>query len=240
MKQLPLSVQLRFQPDFEHFVAGPNQDLVQAVHALADGEQAQALCVIGAEGCGKTHLLQAAARQRKGAAYLPMRHLEQIRHDDLAGFEQCPLICIDDVDALAGNRDAEIALLRLLDRSKRGDTATLCSLRQAPDRIAGLLADLRTRLRQGALMSIRPLGDEDRAQLLQKNAQQRGLQWSPEVSQWLLARLPRNPARLVAAVDALDRAALSARRRLSLSFVQKTLRQAGEFPPPANAQTSAG
>ena len=142
--------------------------------------------------------------------------------------------------ALAGNRDAEIALLRLLDRSKRGDTATLCSLRQAPDRIAGLLADLRTRLRQGALMSIRPLGDEDRAQLLQKNAQQRGLQWSPEVSQWLLARLPRNPARLVAAVDALDRAALSARRRLSLSFVQKTLRQAGEFPPPANAQTSAG
>ena len=214
-QQLPLSVQLRDTASFDSFYVGPNALTFSALRDLRG-----AVLVYGASGSGRTHLLQAVARTR-GCAYLPLRELRDIGVDVLNGHDTAEVLCVDDLDAVCAERNWALTLLRLLDA--RRDRATLLSANAAPDRLELALPDLRTRLSQCTVFGLKPLTDADRAELLRERARARGLDLPPEVSRWLLTQLSRDTASLVDAVDALDRAALSAKRRLTLPFVQSIL-----------------
>ena len=61
MAQLPLALALADHASFETFVPGRNAAAVQHVRALA-GRGADTIWLWGAEGAGKTHLMQAACR----------------------------------------------------------------------------------------------------------------------------------------------------------------------------------
>jgi DnaA family protein len=93
----------------------------------------------------------------------------------------------------------------------------------APARLAGISADLRSRLEAMALLGLKPLRESDRRELLRLHARQRGLDLPDEVVDWLIARLRRDAGTLIAALDEIDRASLSAKRRATLPFVQQVL-----------------
>jgi DnaA family protein len=92
-----------------------------------------------------------------------------------------------------------------------------------PARLVDPLPDLRTRLEAMALLGLKPLREDDRRELLRLHATQRGLELAEEVVAWLLARLRRDAGTLIAALDQIDRACLSAKRRPTLPFVQQVL-----------------
>jgi DnaA-homolog protein len=79
---------------------------------------------------------------------------------------------------------------------------------------------------------LRPLADEDRATLLAERARARGLELPADAARYLLSRLPRDAGSLVEALDRLDRALLSAQRRLTVAFLQQWLKE----PPPPSPQ----
>ena len=229
-QQLALSVQLRESASFDSFFCGPNAAAVAAL------QQAQgALLIYGALGSGRTHLLQAVARAQH-CAYLPMAEIHQMGPEVLEGLEHSPLICLDDLDAVTSNRDWALALLRLLDQRHTQGTAVVIASATPPDRMEIALPDLRTRLMRAAIFGLKPLTDEDRTQLLRERAQARGLDLSPEVSRWLLTQLARDTGSLLAALEQLDRASLSAKRRLTLPFVQTVLVQS--VLAPGTSQTN--
>lgn len=217
-QQLPLSVQLRDTASFDSFHAGPNALAVAALRELRD-----AVLIFGAPGSGRTHLLQAVARAR-GGAYLPLRELRTLGADALDGLDAVPTLCLDDLDAVSEDREWSLALLRLLDTRRSRGLPLALSASATPDRLAAALPDLRTRLLLCSVFGLKPLDDDDRAALLRERARARGLELPPEVSRWLLTQLPRDTGSLVDAIDALDRASLSAKRRLTLPFVQTILR----------------
>uniref|UniRef100_UPI00356A356C DnaA ATPase domain-containing protein n=1 Tax=Halopseudomonas sp. TaxID=2901191 RepID=UPI00356A356C len=73
--QLPLSVKLSDEATFGNFFAGPNEQAVKAVEALADLHASPAdfsLYLWGAPGSGRSHLLQAACHQMVEAGGLAM------------------------------------------------------------------------------------------------------------------------------------------------------------------------
>ena len=80
-----------------------------------------------------------------------------------------------------------------------------------------------------AVIGLKPLDDSGREALLRDRSAARGLELPAEVSRWLLNHLPRDTGSLLAALEQLDRASLSAKRRLTLPFVQAVL------TPPAPA-----
>ncbi|MGH8460806.1 MAG: DnaA regulatory inactivator Hda [Stenotrophobium sp.] len=223
-QQLPLPVQLRESASFDSFFSGPNTDAVAALHELSG-----AVFISGAHGSGRTHLLQAVAHARR-CPYLPLAELQAFGTEALTGLEQAPALCLDDIHAVTTNRDWALALLRLLDARRAQNLATALSADAPPDRMPCALPDLRTRLSASAVFGLHPLTDADREQLLRERAQARGLELAPEVSRWLLRQLTRDTGSLLAALEKLDRASLSAKRRLTLPFVQSVL-------APGTAQT---
>ena len=62
MAQLPLALALKDHASFETFVAGSNATAVEHVRSVVHG-RSDTVWLWGAEGAGKTHLLQAACRE---------------------------------------------------------------------------------------------------------------------------------------------------------------------------------
>jgi DnaA family protein len=228
--QLPLA--LRYPPDqrFEAFVRAPAGTLEQ-LHALATGGDAaaarDALYLSGAAGVGKTHLLLAtcAAAEAAGrrAAYFPMIAGAGRLRDALQALEGNDLIALDGLEAIAGNREDEIALFDAHNRARAAGVALLYAARDIPDAIGLTLPDLRSRLGQCTRISLTPLDDDGRREVLQQRAQRRGLVLEDAALEWLLKRVGRDLGGLTALLDQLDRASLAAQRRVTVPFLRMTL-----------------
>lgn len=223
---MPLAVQLRDTASFDSYFPGPNTDAVTALRELA-----QPLALFGPSGSGRTHLLQAACREHDGA-YLPLAAIARESPELLSGFEHAGAVFIDDVDAIADRRDWCLGLLRLLDALRSAGKPYALALGAAPERLPVAVPDLRTRLSQCALFGLKALDDAERAALLRLRARHRGLDLPDEVSRWLLNTRARDTGSLLEALDALDRASLSAKRRLTLPLAQTVLGPAGARTAP--------
>lgn len=228
--QLPLGVQLPDTASFETYYAGPNAEAVAALRAAAAGEAPPLVLLYGPAGTGKSHLLQALTRmaaRSAACAYVPLRELRAegaAPADTLDGLERAQLVCLDDIDAVLAQPDWTLALLRLLDALRAQSGRAVAGAPAAPERLALELPDLRTRLKAAAVYGLKPLSDHDRTGLLLERARARGLELPEDAARHLLSRLPRDPGSLVAAIDRLDRALLSAQRKLTLSFVQQWIK----------------
>ena len=214
--QLPLA--LRYSPDqrFETFVGAP-QGALEQLQALATGEAGDRIYLAGAPGTGKTHLALAtcAAAGRLGEA------LEALADARDAGGPS--LLALDGLDAIAGNREDEVALFAFHDRARSAGLRVLYVGSVGPDRLPLGLPDLRSRLSQCARIVLAPLDDAGRRQVLLDRARRRGLVLEPAALDWLLVRAGRDLTGLAALLERLDRASLAAQRRITVPFLRQVL-----------------
>lgn len=216
-RQLPLAVQLRDAASFDSFYAGPNAELLAALRG------SDSLLIFGPAACGKTHLLQSLART--GAAYVPLKDFAPYGAEALEGMAHAACLALDDADAVLAERDWALTLLRLLDARRTLGLRSVLACAAAPERLHIALPDLRTRLSQLTVIGVKPFSDGDRAELLRSRSLARGLEMPEEVSRYLLTRLARDTGSLLAALDQLDRASITQKRRLTLPFVQSVFAQ---------------
>lgn len=241
--QLPLGVHLSDAASFESYYAGPNDEIVAALDGLLTPAAAPLLWLFGPRGSGKTHLLQALIRRAAGGtdedaahggglacAYIPLREL---RVDALDGMDSADIVCLDDIDSALNDAHSPLVLLRFLDRLRTHGGRCAIAACTPPERLSLPLPDLKTRFSAAAVYGLKPLTDDDRGRLLRGRAQARGLDLPEEAARHLLTHLPRGTGDLLQALDALDRASLSAQRRLTLPFIQQWLRQAAPRQNPA-------
>jgi DnaA family protein len=133
------------------------------------------------------------------------------------------VIALDGLDAIAGMRDDEIALFDFHNRARSDGIAVLYTAQAAPDALALSLPDLRSRLGQCTRITLLPLDDEGRREVLRERAQRRGLALDDPALDWLLRRVDRDLASLTTLLDRLDRASLAAQRRITVPFLRQTL-----------------
>lgn len=219
--QLALPVQLSQEPAFETFFAGPNRDIVDALRDIALGRSPiPGAWLYGGAAAGKTHLLKAAvAAAGQRAAYASAA----VESEDLAALLDAPLLALDDVESALGDEVRALTLLRLIDQRREFGRPLLLAGGVAPARLTDISPDLRSRLDAMALLGLKPLREDDRRELVRLQAQQRGLDLPEDVVAWLITRLRRDAGTLIAALEEIDRACLSAKRRPTLPLVQQTL-----------------
>ncbi len=224
--QLPLA--LRYPPDqrFETYVGAPEGALAQ-LQALADGGTGEWLYLAGPAGVGKTHLLLAtcAAAETAGrrVAYLPLAAAAGRLGDALQALEGNDLVALDGLEAIAGHREDEVALFDAHNRARAAGACLLYAARGNPAELAPGLPDLRSRLSQCIRVSLSPLDDDGRRQVLAQRAQRRGLVVDDAALDWLLRRSGRDLAGLTALLDTLDRESLAAQRRVTVPFLRQAL-----------------
>ena len=228
--QLALNLRLRDASSFENYFVARNREAVerlqQAVQGLSAAPQSPAswLLLWGEPGTGKTHLLEAACRaaQAQGYAplYVPLAEKKDFTTALLEDAEQAPLVCVDDVDAIAGDAAWEAALFALYERLRAQGGMLVLATRHSPAAIGLKLADLATRLAAGLVYQLKPLSDPEKISALRLRAQRRGLEMTEDVANYLLTRFARDTHSLFALLDKLDIAALAAQRRLTIPFLR--------------------
>lgn len=226
--QIPLPVRLLDENSFANFLPHPGARL--AVAHLREGLAHRPLRVFlhGAPGAGRSHLLQACchALEAESAAfvYLPLGELRELPPADLlAGLEERALLCLDDLDAVAGRGPWEEALFHLFNRVQAREGSLLVAARQPPSMLGIALPDLRSRLQSLSVFALAAPDDAALAELLTLRARGRGLQMEPEVARYILQRASRSPPDLIALLERLDAQSLAAARRLSIPFVREVL-----------------
>lgn len=221
MSQLALPLKLDDHAVFATYYAGRNAAVVTALERIADGHKG-GCWLWGPAAVGKSHLLQAAC-ERAGdrAVYLPLRALGHAAA--LAGLDSREIVCLDDVNVVAGDEAFEQALFSLYNTIVSGRQSLIVSATMAPRECPFDLADLASRMTQLAVYHLRELEDDDRAAALKLRASHRGLELPDDTLRYLLTRSRRDMASLYALLDTLDTAALRAQRRLTVPFVRDVL-----------------
>lgn len=228
--QLPLGLRWPRRQRFEHFHAGANAAALAAVQALAVQPGAPWVYLSGTTGSGKSHLLMAACQAAHEAGhtvqYLPLKNLHE-HFMALRGVAGSQFIALDDIDVLAGVREAEHALFDLYNLARAEGTALIFTAQAVPAQLNLTLPDLRSRLGACTQFTLKPLEDDERREVLKHQAALRGIELDDAVLDWLFARYARDLGALLDLLDRLDQASLAAQRRITIPFLRAFLREAG-------------
>ncbi|MGA0734398.1 MAG: DnaA regulatory inactivator Hda [Steroidobacteraceae bacterium] len=224
MQQLPLGVSIPDRATFASFHSGPNQMAVERLRSLAFGDRG-VIWLWGADGSGRSHLLQAACASAgtRRAAYLPLRELGAAATSFLGDVRLLDLLCIDDIGCLIGQRDFELALFSAYRSLEERGGGLIVAADQAPIGLSWVLADIRSRFGAAEIFQLKPLDEEGEREALRLRAASRGLDLPEETARYLLRRFPRDMTTLGRLLDEIDLASLSAQRRLTVPFVKSIL-----------------
>lgn len=125
----------------------------------------------------------------------------------------------------AGDELWEMAIFDLYNRIlESGKTRLLITGDRPPRQLNLGLPDLASRLDWGQIYKLQPLSDEDKLQALQLRARLRGFELPEDVGRFLLKRLDREMRTLFMTLDQLDRASITAQRKLTIPFVKEILK----------------
>lgn len=225
--QLPLGVGLRDDATFANFHPGPNATLVDRLVHQLDDDGEPFLYLWGASGTGRSHLLQAACHAASDrdcrALYLPLAELGHFPPLMLEEIERLDLVAIDDLDRVVGRKRWEEALFHAFNRLRDAGKRLVIVAEAPPRQLPVKLPDLASRLTWGMTFHLQGLDDAGRLAALRLRALGRGMQLPDEVARYILHRGPRRLEALFATLEALDRASLSAQRKLTIPFVKQAL-----------------
>lgn len=228
--QLPLGVRLRDDATFANFYPGANAAALGYVERLCDADAGWTESLIylwGAHGVGRSHLMQAAClkfeQRDELAVYLPLADVAIHGIALLDNLERCELVCLDDLEAVAGQPIWEEALFHLFNRLRDSGRKLLLSANTSPRELKIKLPDLKSRLTLALVFQLQGLSDEDKLRALQLRASRRGLHMSEEVGRFILTRGERSMNALFDLLEQLDQASLQAQRKLTIPFLKETL-----------------
>lgn len=216
--QLLLDLQPGQPPSLDNFIVGANGELVARLRLLAQPGCFDSLYLWGPKGCGKSHLLSAAAglaQRRRPVLMLSGRPAAAEFHAPPGG-----LLVVDGIDNL--DDDAQVALFRIFNTARLIGLGMLLCGKKPPLKLK-LREDLRTRVGQTLIYEVGTLNDEEKAAALRRHALERGLRVDDGLVQYLLSHGRRDLPSLMAVLDHLDRATLERQRPATLPLLKEAL-----------------
>jgi len=226
--QLPLPIHQSDDETLENFYAENNLLLLSSLQKNFLQLHQQFFYLWGNKGSGKSHLLKGVCQhylaQQRPALYVPLNKAQYFSPAVLENLEQQALVCLDDLQAVIGNAEWEVAIFDLINRVREtGRTLLIMSADQSPANLPVQLPDLASRLTWGEVYQLTPLNDHQKIEVLQKAAYQRGIELPDETANFLFKRLERDMKTLFNALEKLDQASLQAQRKLTIPFVKEIL-----------------
>jgi len=174
---------------------------------------APALVIHGPSGCGKTHLAE-VFRARTGALFVAPTSLSDDRVGEIVRKDVC--VVLDG----AGPGQPERPLLHLYNALREAEGYLLVTATVPPARWGLALPDLRSRLNAAPTVSVGPPDDALMAALFIKLFADRQLSVGDDVLAYIIPRVERSFAAAGAVVAALDEAAMTGQRRITVPLAR--------------------
>jgi DnaA family protein len=234
--QLALAVQLPDDETFTSFKGDANHSVVVQLQGFIEQDtlqhdQAHVFYMFGIGGVGKSHLLHASstftAQNGKTSLCLSCSELKNLSIEVLDGLERIDLICLDDLEFIAGDDLWQQGIFDLFNRLVENNKKLLITGDQSANQLGITLPDLVSRIGWGYTEQVKALDDEETITALQYRAHQRGLMLSDEVVKFLLNRLTRDMGSLIDTFDLLDKASIRQQRKITIPFIKQTIASLG-------------
>ena len=220
MNQLGLPISLDSKMLLDNFLG--NKQLLDFIEKLYVDKTSAEIYIYGAQGLGKTHLLQGAALRvlsgQQTAMYfdcynsLPGHVLESI--------EQLSWISIDNINAINDNQ--QDLFFDLYNRAKQAKVSMLISGPDLPSKL-DVMKDLKTRLGLATIFQLEELDDKLTMSVLNNQMSDRNLSIDSKVYEYLFKHYSRDVKVLLTAIDDLDKASLQVKQSITIPFVKKIL-----------------
>lgn len=227
LAQQPLHFEFRANQTFDDFFAGRNADIISHLHHSISGKGEQQLFIYGRSGLGKTHLLQASCQKayelQLSAFYLDLANPVLPDAEMLLGLESLELVCLDNVDAIAGNKAWELALFHFFNQHRDNEHILIMSANDLPNQLAIQLPDLKTRLNWGLSLKIKSLSDDELIHAMMVKANRMGFDIPEKASSYLLSHYDHDLDGLWQLLAKLDKASLAAKRKVTVPFIKEVL-----------------
>jgi chromosomal replication initiator protein len=194
---------------FQNFVVGAsNQFAHAACVAVANqpGEHYNPLFIYGGVGLGKTHLVNAIGHQSAQRSGLKVVYLSSesfmneligsLRRDKMDEFKKkfrnVDILILDDVQFIAGNERTQEEFFHTFNSLYESHKQIVITSDKFPKEIPGIEDRLRNRFEWGLIADIQPPDMETRVAILQKKAENEGVQLPHDVAFFLASNIDSN------------------------------------------------
>ncbi len=227
---------------FEAFVEGKSNQLARAASlqvAENPGVAYNPLFIYGAVGLGKTHLMHAIGHRILGRIpqgriiYLHSERfvadmIKALQHNVIDDFKQhyrtADALLIDDIQFFAGKERSQEEFFHTFNALLEGQQQIILTSDRYPKEVEGLEERLRSRFGWGLTIAIEPPELETRVAILQRKAEQSGVELPSDVAFFMAKRIRSNVRELEGSLRRVIANAHFTGKAITADFAREALR----------------
>lgn len=222
MSQVAFDFRLHNEFSLDNFViASDNQELLLSLTATQYNDRIH--FIWGAEGSGKSHLLQACCALHENAVYVPLSVFAEAGASVLEGLEQLDLVCLDDIQAVVPSGLWEENLFSLFNAVQQNGKQLIIASQLSLVSLQFSLPDLQSRLSSALVYQLHELDDDNKFIALKKRAQAMEMPLDDDVLRFICSRAERSTRHLFQLLDELAQSTLNEKRRLTVPYVKSLM-----------------
>ena len=183
------------------------------------------LVIYGTSKVGKSFLLQSLcnyfSEANKSSLYIPLKELSSYETGLLDNLEKLNLVCIDDLEIIAGDNKWETAIFNLINDCLLSSCRIVFSSNINPSLISFQLRDLFSRIQKINQMEVFPVKSDNLAEAVRFFADLRSINIGDKEIAYLINHSKRSMGDLVTNINLLDKLSMQLKRKITIPLIKK-------------------
>ena len=222
-KQLTFPWNKSNKSNFDNFYfEGSNIEAKDALFGSGD------IFLYGLEKTGKTYLLQSLCNhyfdEGKTSLLIPLKEVKDLGSQITESLENLDLICIDDVDLIAGDNSWEIAIFNLINNCLLTNCRLVFCSSFNPSNINFELKDLMSRIKKINHIELFPVNTNDISKAIKFIANSRSINLGEREINYLITYSERSISNLINIMEKLDDLSMELKRKISVPLIKEVIR----------------
>jgi DnaA family protein len=185
------------------------------------------LVIYGSSKVGKSFLLQSLcnyfSQAGKSSLYIPLKELNSHETELLDNLEKLNLVCIDDLEIIAGNNKWETAIFNLINECLLSKCRIVFCSNINPSSIKFVLNDLMSRIKKINQIEVCPVQSDNLSDAIKFLADLRSIKIGNKEITYLINHSRRSMSELVAHVNQLDKLSMQLKRKITIPLIKQVI-----------------
>ncbi|MAR95657.1 MAG: DNA replication initiation factor [Gammaproteobacteria bacterium] len=181
----------------------------------------------GLRRTGKTYLLQSLCNyysiENRTSLYIPLKEVKNLGSEITDSLEDLDLICIDDIDLIAGDNGWEIAIFNLINNCLLTNCRIVFCSSLNLSNINFELKDLVSRIKKIDSIEIFPVHERNLSNAIKFIAYTKSINLGEREIDYLIRYSERSIYSLVKIVEKLDKASLELKRKITIPLIKEVI-----------------